>query len=322
MRNYWLKVGGIILIAGVVIGCGVADIQRAHREKEAAGAAYEASRDGDIAQEKADAGGRAPDGDPAVKATPVERKIIYTGTLDVVVKDLDAARAEVEKWIDTYKGYVAKSEVKGDIGSRRTATFTIRVPVENFKPLTAELAKLGTPERNVVDSQNVTEEFVDVQARIKNLKAEEEILNKLLKESGSRDEVLKTREQIRIIRGDIERAQARMDYLAKLSAMSTVNLTLREIKDYKPPTAPTFGNRASQTFERSWDSLVDAGQGAALGVVALVPWVPVLLPLGVGAVWMFRKGLRQYNAEREKPRTPTAPATATNPPDLEVEEPK
>ncbi|MDB5309703.1 MAG: hypothetical protein JWO38_3905 [Gemmataceae bacterium] len=141
----------------------------------------------------------------------------------------------------------------------------------------------------------MTEEYIDVQARVKTLKAEEEVLNKLLKESGSRDEVLKTREQIRAVRGDIERAQSRLDYLSKLTALSTVTLTLKEIKDYKPPTTPSFGSRVSRTFEESWESLVVFAEGLVLLAIALTPWLPVLIPAGFVGFWVVRKMRRVTN---------------------------
>ena len=227
--------------------------------------------------------------------TPTKRKIIYTATVDVVVENLDTARAEVEKLLSKYEAYVAKSDVRNDPGTRRVATYTLRVPVDQFRTMMDGLLALGTPERNAVDSQDVTEEFIDVQARLKTLKAEEEVLNKLLKESGSRDDVLKTREQIRLIRSDIERAQARLDYLSKLTALSTINLTLKEIKDYKPPTTPTFTERVSRRFGGSWESLISFIQDLALFAVGTAPWLPILIPLGIGGFWMMRRISRAAN---------------------------
>jgi hypothetical protein len=240
----------------------------------------------------------ANDPNPAAPPVQAERKIIYTATLEVVVKDLDAATAGVTKLLaDSPGSYVAKSEQRTDSGARRTATYTLRVPADRFRPLIDGLAALGHAERNALDSQDVTEEFVDTQARLRNLKKEEETLNKLLEQSGSRDEVLRTRAEIRAIRGEIERSQARLDYLTKLTALSTVNLTLREIKDYTPPTAPTFGDRAGSTFGASWAALEAFGKNAALVAVALAAWLPVLIPVGIGAWVLSRRRRKQPAAQ-------------------------
>jgi hypothetical protein len=330
----------VLVVVGLlgVVGCGGAPTPKSAApatdqlvvRKEAAGgqqAAGEAVPPGGVAKDGAGNNGA---GDPVATNAPAKRHIIFTSTLDIIVKDLDAAVPDVEKLVAGHKGYVAKSEIKGDTGTRRTATYTLRVPAESFKPLNEGLLALGTPERNAVDSQDVTEEYVDVQARLKNLKNEEETLNKLLKDSATRAEVLQTREQIRQIRGDIERAQARLDYLSKLTALSTVHLTLREIKDYKPPTAPTFGNRVSDTFEKSWEGLVGFGEGVVLVAVALTPWLPILVPVLLALIWAIRKLVRlsreqeaeaeqrprRARSRRDEPDEPTADrAEPVEPPD-------
>jgi hypothetical protein len=160
---------------------------------------------------------------------PPERKIVFSGTLEVEVKDFAAERTKLDGLLKQFKAYYSKTEITGDSGKRRSGAFTIKVPVENFQSLVDAIVALGNPTKNATDSQDVTEEFVDVSARVKNLKAEEEVLNKLLKDAAGRlDEVFKVREQIRLIRGDIERYEARVLALVKMAALSTITLTLRE----------------------------------------------------------------------------------------------
>jgi hypothetical protein len=222
--------------------------------------------------------------EPAAKALPAERRIIYTANLDVVVTDWDAARSEVDKLIAAHKGYVARAEERMHSGSQRSGSITIKVPVENFPALVHGLAALGHAERNAIDSQDVSEEYVDVQARVKNLKEQEAKLNELLKERRKEeklDDIIKIGDRIGLVRQDVERAEGRLKYLATMAAYSTVNLSLREVKDYKPPTAPTFASRVGATFSNSWDALVHFVTEVSLAVVALVPWLPVLVPLGV-----------------------------------------
>jgi len=236
--------------------------------------------------------------------------IVYNATLDVIVKDLEAATPEVEKLVAGHKGFVAKSEVKGNTGTRRTATYTLRVPVAAFPALKEGLLALGTPERNVVDTQDVTEEFIDVEARIKNLKEQEAKLNELLKEKRKEEkleDVIKVSDRIYVVRGDIERAQGRRNYLQNRVQLSTINVTLREIKDYKP-AATSFSARIGEMFRKSWEALVDFGEGFVLVVVALVPWAPLWLPALIALVWATRRLIRMEREraaavrEREQPR--------------------
>jgi hypothetical protein len=277
----------------------------------------------------------APEQAPAT-ATPQPQMIVYTATLSVVVKDLDTAAHEAEKLVAGHKGFVAKSEVRGDPGTPRVATYTLRVPVANFSALKAGLLDLGNADRNAVESQDVTEEFVDVEARIKNLQEQERKLNELLQEKRKEEkleDVIRVSDRIYGVRGDIERAQGRRNYLLNRAQLSTIHLTLREIKDYKPPTASTFGTRIGETFATSWESVVKFGQGVVLFAVALAPWTPLLLPLVVLAVWGVRRWIRLshetsvHNAPHHPRRLgirpdelppETKPAEQPNPPEGEA----
>jgi hypothetical protein len=207
---------------------------------------------------------------------PIERKIVFSGRIDVVVKDFDTARVEATKIVEGNKGYFAKTEVAGDAGTKRSGTFTIKVPAEKFQGTVDAFARLGVAVKNSTDSRDVTEEFVDITARVKNLKAEEETLNRLLKDTASRlDDVFKMREQIRQVRGDIERAEGRLKALSALAALSTIVLGLREEAVYVPPTVetpPGFRERLSSTFRESLGQLLNVGEWFAVVVVAFAPW--------------------------------------------------
>src|SRR5207248_10681624 len=112
------------------------------------------------------------------------------------------------------------------------------------------------------------------------------------------DDVLKLRPHVAAIETEIDRVEGRMKYLETRAAFSTVTLTLKEIKDYVPPSAPTFGTRVGRTFGDSWEALVRFGEGVALFAVALVPWLPILVPLGAAGYFLIRKLRRDAAAAR------------------------
>ena len=264
-------------------GCG-----EAPNQKSASSPNQETDKQGDK-NEKKPAGGAEP---LSMGKALESQMIIYTATLNVVVKDLDAAAHEVEKLVAGHKAFVSKSEVKGDTGTRRVAVYTLRVPVSGFISLKEGLLTLGNVEGNAVDTQDVTEEFVDVEARIKNFQEQERKLNELMQEKRKEeklDDVIKVSDRIYSVRGDIERLQGRRNYLLNRVQLSTIHLTLREIKDYKPPTAPTFGSRIQDNFATSWEALVNFVQDLFLVGVSLTPWMPLLLPTMVLGVWGVRR---------------------------------
>lgn len=255
---------------------------------------------------------------------PTPRKIRYTATVHVVVRNLDDAGAEVETLVERYRGYIARAERIGSSGSRRVGTWTIKVPVEQYRDLVQSLAKLGFVERNSSDSEDMTEEFVDLQARLKNMKVEEEALNKLLKDGANKiEDVLKIRDHIVKVRGDIERAEGRLKFVESATSLSTVNLTLREDAEYVSPTAPTFTGEISDAFDSSTRSLKQTGRAAVIGAVAVAPWLPLIVIAGFVVRYLYRKGkslaepavpsrrrAREPNATTEEPNrsAPDSPA--------------
>src|SRR5262249_51803591 len=146
--------------------------------------------------QKAD-GGAAP-------AQPVPRKIIYNADVQLVVEDLPNAEDSLKQLLRKYDGFIAQSELTGSAGARRSGHWRLRIPVEGFDEFLSELVKLGVPERNKTDSQDVTDQFYDLEARVKNRKSEEESLRKLLEQTtGKMEDILAVRRELNQVRGDI-----------------------------------------------------------------------------------------------------------------------
>jgi len=227
---------------------------------------------------------------------PPQRKVVQTGYLDIIVPDFDVAHAELKELFAVHKAVIVKSEFIGSAGTRRGATWTIRVPVDDFQAFVDEVVHLGKPVRHSTEAQDVTEEYVDLEARIKNLKAEEEGLNGLLKKAQSTADILGFRQQISDIRGNIERSEGRLNVLSRLTTYSTVYLSLREEKDYTPPEsphAPTFAAAVQGTWDESLGVLGRFGKAVALFAVALAPWLPLLVPPAVAVALLVRRARRR-----------------------------
>lgn len=308
-----LLFGGVVLVG--LLGCGGAAPQSREAKMADSGANRAKGQLNEaqvmMAPPIAPAGGGkgGEDRKPAAEE-PISRKVIYSATVEVVVRSVDEARKEVETLTDAHKGYVAKSDVSGTVGSRRTATWTLKIPADKFRLVVSGLTELGTVAKNSSDSQDVTEEYIDLEGRIKNLKAEEETLNKFLKETVNNvDGYIKTRDQIKSVRLDIERAEGRLKYLSTMTALSTISFTAREESPYTPDApsaAPSFGDRVGTTFSGSWRGLVSIGEWLVLALIALLPWSPLLLIGGMvtRVVWK-RLARRPEQATEQPPRTVT-----------------
>jgi hypothetical protein len=278
-----------VLVAGlmlVAIGCEDKKAAVANRDAASGVRQAEAGTKHVAAAAPAAGGQKEP---PAPPEAQTERKIIYTARIDLHVANLDEARGKLDALLVDVKGYVAKSDESGRSGGSRSGTWRVRVPVAAFHDFLARVETFGELINKTSDAQDVTEEYVDLEARLKNLKAEEAVLNRLLTEKAqSTADLLAFRRQITDVREQIERIQARLTMLSRLTAMTTIDIVMSEDKTYIPPTAPTFGTSIGRTFSDSIDTLERLGKGLVLMLVAIAPWSPLII---VG-VWLGRRGLR------------------------------
>jgi hypothetical protein len=252
---------------------------------------------------KQQAAGRGPaqagagEGQAEVKE-PAPRKIVYTGNVSLVVDNFDDAEAGLRLLVKEHKGYIARSEVEGTQKRRRTGTWTVRVPAASGEEFREGLVKLGEVSRSSLDSQDITDQYYDTQAVLTNLESEEKTLRGLYdtKVAGTKD-LLEVRRELARVRGEINTLKGRLQRWDKEVAFTTFTVTLVDRRDYVPPTAPAFGTTIGRTFSGSVDALVDAGKFVVLVAVAIAPWLPVLLVLGLGA-WF---GVRWLNRAAPPP---------------------
>jgi hypothetical protein len=257
----------------------------------------------------------AGEGPPPAAKAGVARKIIYNAELALVVEDFARAEPEVTRLVQTYQGYIAEMQVLGSPGERRSARWKVRVPVDTFEAFLRDVAHLGELERNTRTSQDVSEEFYDIEARVKNKQVEEAQLLKLLEErTGKLEDVLKVEAELSRVRGEIEGFQGRLRLLANLTSLTTVTLDLRERETFQPapPVAADFPTRIARTFRGSLQGLIAFGEAVVLLVVDWILWLP-LLALGLLVSWRAGRWALRLLARNGRrlgaiARTPIGPA--------------
>jgi hypothetical protein len=229
-------------------------------------------------------GGEAkPNGEPE----KIQRQIIYTARLNLVVEEFDGVPERVGQLASSHSGIVANSTLEGSSGSPRSGIWTIRVPVRQYGTFLEAAKAIGEFQSLTTESQEVTAEYYDVKARIANKQLQEKRLLELLENgTGKLEDILAVEDQLARVREEIERMQGHMRVLKDLTAFSTITLTVNEIKGYKPPEAPTFGNRIARAWSGTLDALLSTGQNLVIGIVAVGPWlvilsIPVILFIGV-----------------------------------------
>lgn len=216
------------------------------------------------------------------------RKVIQNHHLDVAVKDLNFAEESLVSMVSLSGGYISRSDIGQNTGARRQGSWTLRVPGAKASDIAKQILGLGEPIKQSSDAKDVSEEYYDLEARIKNKKIEEDRLILHLKDStGKLVDILACEKEITRVRGEIEQAQGRINMLANLSSLATIQVTLVEHKDYKPPAAPTFLTKVQRALDSSLEELLKTGQWLVLGVVSWAPWVIAwgVILLGIRFLW-------------------------------------
>lgn len=221
---------------------------------------------------------------------PAPRKVIYTGFVDLIVDDFDGSEGRLLKLVEEHEGYLADSDIYNQPHSPRSGTWKVRVPSKRFDPFMQAVAKLGEVRKRTSNSQDVTDAYYDSAAHLKADETEEKSLLGLLeKTQGKVEDILKVREQVRIVRGHIEANKSQLQRWDKDVEMATVTVTLLDRRDYTPPLIPDFGSSIGRTFQASIEALVSFGKGIVLVIVALAPWLAVLALFVVPLVMIWRR---------------------------------
>jgi hypothetical protein len=279
----------------------------------------EAVGDKDTAAIMAPAEAAQPGAGNATAGPAVSRKIIYDAQVDLMVDSVDPIAKKVTSFVQEARGYIAEQNVTGSPGTLRSIHWRIRIPVERFDSFVESVVSLGELERNNRTSQDVSDQYYDIEARIKNKRVEEQTLNKILQErSGKLEDVLKIEIELSRVRGEIEQLEGKIRVLENLSSLATLTLNVREREKYAPtaPVVASFGTQISRTWESSMTSLVDLGKAIVLWVVSWAIWGPLYLVGAIVAWFLIRKLVRALIRNLPKlialastpitpPRTPT-----------------
>ena len=190
--------------------------------------------------------------DEAITEEIQERKLIKEGTVGFETNDLSATRKMVLDAVDKYKGYVSSDSEYKSTG-RVSNTLDIRVPSDKFDALLADATKgVEKFDSKEIQIKDVTEEFLDIEARLKTKKQLEFRYLELLKQAQNVTEILAIEKQIGSLRSDIESIEGRLNYLKDQVSFSTLSITFYQ----RVSTPSEFGQKFKDGFGNGWDNLI------------------------------------------------------------------
>ncbi len=182
----------------------------------------------------------------------IERKLIKEGRVQFETDNIDSTRKLIFESIEKHKGYNSSDHEYKSIG-RVSNTIVIRVPSNNFDLLLNDATKGITKfDSKNIEVKDVTEEFLDIQARIKTKKELENRYLELLKKANSVTEILEVEKQIGQLRSEIESIEGRLNYLKSKISLSTLTITFYQ----SIPNETEFGNKFKNGFKSGWNNLI------------------------------------------------------------------
>jgi hypothetical protein len=221
--------------------------------------------------------------------TAEERMIVRTGDMSLVVKDITQADDDIAQLAVTFGGYVVSSQISGEEEEMR-GSISIRVPDEKFDQALAELRDLAVRVKSEsTNSQDVTEEYIDLQARLGNAEATEKQYLALLDKATDVEDILSIYNYLSQVRQEIEQIKGQMQYLERTTSMSLISVSLEPEVTAKPLVR--VGWSALEVLKSAARGLVVAGQ--VLATIAM--WLLIFIP-----VWGTILGIILWRCRRKK----------------------
>ena len=229
-----------------------------------------------------------------------DRKMVRTGALELIVTSPADAAEQIRRMAENMGGYLEAAQI-GGAKEAPTAALTIRIPATRFEDAKAGIRKLAARvESEKTDAQDVTRQYVDMEARLRNLRAEEAQYLAIMKSAYKVDDLIEVSQKVSEVRGEIEQQQAEFQTLSKQIETVAITVSLRTVAD-------------AQVFGLSWRPLyqlkvaardgLDAMADYATTMTAILCYVPVILAWSLTILFggllgwrLFRWGSRRFVA--------------------------
>jgi hypothetical protein len=244
----------------------------------------------------------------------VERKIIRDADINLEVASPAEGQRKLVSIAESHGGFVVTTESRlqenyaRDSQPSEIVTVQLRVPASRFDAALAEIRAVGTRVRAEKQTgKDVTEEFIDLDARLRTQRALETQFLEIMKRADKVSDALEVHTQLASVRTEIERVEGRRRFLENQAALSTINATLQ------PPAALVSVNTSGfvSDIKRAFGEGIDIAASIILGIIsfgiALLP-VLLLIVLPLALIWRY---LLRPRFRRRKPAAPAPPVAET-----------
>jgi hypothetical protein len=228
----------------------------------------------------------------AVLIQPSAPLVVHTAELRLTARNFDSLRADLDRILLQFGGHIAQLNIASPAGEARSLTATLRIPAPQLAAALAELRQLGLVEAESQRGEEVTQQSVDLEARLRNSRNTEQRLTQILAtRTGKLSEVLEVEQKLAEVRGMVEQAEAERKSLNNRISLATVSLQVSE--DYRTPLAGTASPVGTRLNNAAVEGLRTAFNGFIGLLQALLAAGPSLLlfglVLGLPAYFLWKK---------------------------------
>lgn len=220
------------------------------------------------------------------EGVPVARDLIRTGNMTLRVDQVPQGIEQVTAIADGLGGYVEGSSEFLEVRPSPRAVITVRIPSGRWEDAILQLREVGTVQEQTFNVEDVTDQLVDLDARLRSLRAQEQTYLGILDQARSVEDVLKVQEQLLQIRTNIERLDASQTDLRRRVGMSTLQINLTQ-------SAFTTGHEEPGWFREAYSQSIRdfraAGRNLGRVAINLVIFAPFWIPIGGLAILAFRR---------------------------------
>ncbi|MFH1354222.1 MAG: DUF4349 domain-containing protein [bacterium] len=224
--------------------------------------------------------------------TKEDRLIIRTAAFSIVSANVQASVDQLTSYAASAGGFIANVNVT-NLERSPYAVVNFRVPAERFEETRQLIRSLGL--KVVIEGvtgQDITEQYVDTEARLKNLRASEEQFLAIMKQAVKVEEVLAVQQQLERVRGQIEQSQGRLQYLERSALLATFTVTISSDEEDLPIIDPVDRWRPLAIAKEALRALIKTFQGLGTRLIWLVIYAPIWLPVLL-IVWLLYRRLNK-----------------------------
>lgn len=236
-----------------------------------------------------------------------ERLIIREGQMSIVVENTDESLKAIASLAAAKNGWVVDSEVFQS-GNAKSGSITIRIPADEFDPTIEDIRDLSLDVTSEsTNSQDVTEEFVDLEARVANLEATADRVRSFLDEARNVEEALAVNAELSRLEGEIESLKARMKFLSESAAFS--RLTVFITPDVLSQPIEVGGWRPEGVALSAIEALISVLQSIFGGLIwGVIFCLPLAIIVGIPAFFLIRYAYRRRQKSQVEAKEASEPA--------------